>query len=334
MMRKTDTHSINEAHPAFHEFWRCYDAGASARDMYGPGLHGFGGHDRMQAETVAEKNKRKQRVLLEFSRMFQHGRNLVDPLEHVFSWDGKRVLDFGCGTGALSAPLALRGAIVVGVDPTFQSLRAVQCRRTYLNLPEDSVSVIQIGASPPLPFADRSFDVVIVNSVLEFIPLNREQYIRDWCRVLDYEGFLVISTENGWFPRDYYTRMWLPRLRRRYAMKNNAPYGASYLEIKKWVRSDGVPFRDISRQNHFNSIDKLVRRVDSPLLGRTLSAFNRMFKTGCRGVWVPSDVFMPYATFIFQKLEPLAEHPEAIDIFQWIFVFFLCALCSFCVFGG
>lgn len=334
MARREAFHSIDEAHPAFHEFWKCYDAGASVQDIYNAGQHGYGKPYRVKAETIAEKKVRKQKVLREFSRMFQHRKNLVEPLESIFSWHGKRVLDFGCGTGALSVPLAQHGAIVIGVDPALHSLKAVQWRRSYLDLPEHSVSTVKIGAFPPLPFTDSSFDVVIVNSVLEFIPSNREQYIHEWCRVLKPEGFLVISTENGWFPRDYYTRMWLPRLRRKQAIKSNAPYGASYLEIRKWIKSNGGAFKDISRQNHFNSIDKLARRVENPILGRALGSCNHLFKTGCRGIWIPSDVFLPYATFIFQKLEPLTEHPEILDIFQWVFVIFLCGLCALCVFDA
>ena len=122
-----------------------------------------------------------------------------------------------------------------------------------MNLPEDSLSVLKIGTAPPLPFADRSFDVVITNSVLEFIRSSREQYVRDWYRVLKIGGFLVISTENCWFPRDYYTDMWLPRLRRKQAKKKNMPYGASYLEIRKWIKSNGGYFKDISSRLLKNS---------------------------------------------------------------------------------
>ena len=74
--------------------------------------------------------------------------------------------------------------------------------------------------------------------------------------------------------------------------------------------------------------------MENPVLGRALGACNNLFKTGCRGIWVPSDVFMPYATFIFQKLEPLAEHPEILEIFEWISVIFLCGLCALCVFDA
>ena len=118
-------YSINEAHPAFREFWKCYDERASSQYVFNSGALGYGNNYRRIPKTEAEKKIRKQKVLLEFSRMFQHGKNLVEPLEGIFPWNDKQVLDFGCGTGSLSAPLAQHGAFVIGVDPVFQNLRAV-----------------------------------------------------------------------------------------------------------------------------------------------------------------------------------------------------------------
>ena len=49
--------------------------------------------------------------------------NLVPARLSIFdkvigAWDGKTVLDLGCGGGFMSEAMAKRGATVIGVDPT------------------------------------------------------------------------------------------------------------------------------------------------------------------------------------------------------------------------
>ena len=69
---------------------------------------------------------------------------------------GLRVLDVGCGNGALLAKLAPRLETGVGVDVSAEMLRFAEPRaRRHPNL---SFLLIEAWS---LPFADGSFDVVI-----------------------------------------------------------------------------------------------------------------------------------------------------------------------------
>jgi SAM-dependent methyltransferase len=76
---------------------------------------------------------------------------------------GQRVLDVGCGPGALTAELVARlgSAAVAAVDPSKPFVAAVQARHP-------GVEVLQAPAER-LPFPDRSFDAALAQLVVHFM---------------------------------------------------------------------------------------------------------------------------------------------------------------------
>jgi SAM-dependent methyltransferase len=102
---------------------------------------------------------------------------------------GRSVLDAGCGPGAHAAALANRGARVTGIDRS-SALLGIAAGRLG-----DRARLVRGDLSDPLPFEDRSFDVVLAALVMH--------YLRDWAptlaefhRVLAPQGRLVISTHH------------------------------------------------------------------------------------------------------------------------------------------
>jgi SAM-dependent methyltransferase len=77
---------------------------------------------------------------------------------------GQRVLDVGCGPGALTAELVTRlgPAAVAAVDPSEPFVAAARAR----NL---GVDVLRASAEQ-LPFPDRSFDAALAQLVVHFMP--------------------------------------------------------------------------------------------------------------------------------------------------------------------
>jgi ubiquinone/menaquinone biosynthesis C-methylase UbiE len=75
--------------------------------------------------------------------------------------EGRRVIDFGCGTGRLSAWLSARGAIVDGVDVTPEMIEVARER----GLPRATFKVIE---GHRLPFPDDSFDLGVSAYVLQY----------------------------------------------------------------------------------------------------------------------------------------------------------------------
>ncbi len=297
-LRPTDTDD-----PAFRAFRAAIHAGASRQDIYVASGHGYAARAWEQSTDPIQSRQRELDTLREFERIREHAVNLVDPLQRHYGVSGTAVLEVGCGTGALAVALALVGAQVTAVDPTPESLQACRHRAEYFGVPPDQLHLQRVDARPGLPFPDRLFDRVIVNSVLEFIPDRRQDHVRDWVRLLRPAGLLVISAENGLFPRDYYTGLLLPRLRRRHCIAQNKPYGPTWLELRRWVLDDHRRVVDLSAQNRFNSIDKLavrLRQRGRDRLARVLGAGNRGFKAACTALGLPADLFLPYATWVFE----------------------------------
>ncbi|MFJ8017301.1 class I SAM-dependent methyltransferase [Streptomyces sp. NPDC096339] len=102
---------------------------------------------------------------------------------------GRRVLDAGCGSGALSAALRDRGAVVTGIDTSAEMLSLARRR-----LGDDAV-LHHGDLRDHLPFDDDAFDVVVSSLVLH--------YLEDWGptlaelrRVLRPGGRLIASVDH------------------------------------------------------------------------------------------------------------------------------------------
>ena len=114
-------------------------------------------------------------------------------LELIGSPAGLRILDAGCGDGALATALAGRGGNMTGVDADPHMLAAARARTEAMGL---AVALVEgdIGA---LPFPDVSFDVVVAVTVLCFVP-QAEQAVLEMARVLRPGGCLVIGELGRW----------------------------------------------------------------------------------------------------------------------------------------
>ncbi len=114
-----------------------------------------------------------------------------------------RILDAGCGWGALSFPLAERFGAVYGLDIVPQRCAFVHTRGEQDHQP----GVIPLcGPMTRLPFADGFFDGVVLNGVLEWIPSTEDgdpeevqaAALKEACRVLKPGGILYLAIENRW----------------------------------------------------------------------------------------------------------------------------------------
>jgi ubiquinone/menaquinone biosynthesis C-methylase UbiE len=112
--------------------------------------------------------------------------------DHLFRYhfalqfiNNRDVLDVACGEGYGTAALAAAGArSVTGVD-----IDPVTCTHAREKYGIDA----KVADATQLPFADRSFDVVVSFETIEHLT-NPERFIDECYRVLRPNGVLVIST--------------------------------------------------------------------------------------------------------------------------------------------
>ena len=118
---------------------------------------------------------------------------LLECLPDGWSWDGKRILDLGCGAGRLLRhllPYAEVGAQLNGCDIDGPSIKWLD---DHLNPP---VHAFENDALPPLPLADNSLDLVIATSVFTHIFQGWSDWLLELHRVLA-PGGLVVATYLG-----------------------------------------------------------------------------------------------------------------------------------------
>src|SRR4051812_2292394 len=123
---------------------------------------------------------------LRFTKMWY--RALIRHVLPVVDWRGKRVLEVGCGNGFLAPHLRNLGATFVGEDIAVSALQKL----LRSNSDGDSGAASDGTA---LPFADRSFDVVICMEVFEHIP-NHAALVEECFRVCREAGFVIFSCPN------------------------------------------------------------------------------------------------------------------------------------------
>lgn len=128
----------------------------------------------------------------------------------------KRVLDFGCGTGATTVVLALNCGEVVAFDIDERATSICQRRLQEHGL----MHKVEVSCAPD--FTDimgqmGTFDFILMNGVIEHIPLSlvglRKKILLSLFNSLKTSGYLYINeTPNRLWPKDAHTTTlwWIP----------------------------------------------------------------------------------------------------------------------------
>lgn len=106
-------------------------------------------------------------------------------------WEGKAVLDLGCAGGFMAESMADRGAVVTGIDPAADAIKAahVHAKATGRNVRYD------VGVGEKLPYGDTTFDIVVCVDVLEHVT-DLTAVITEIARVLKPGGIFLFDTIN------------------------------------------------------------------------------------------------------------------------------------------
>lgn len=148
----------------------------------------------------------------EYLKNYIVGENRADWIVYTNVSEDSRVLDIGSGWGAVANQISTFCREVWATDTNrdnleFQRIRFQQERRT-------NIRVARVGplGVERLPFAEASFDLVVMNGVLEWIGCGSSSKgprqiqldaLRDLRRVLKPSGQLYVGIENRYYVRNF-----------------------------------------------------------------------------------------------------------------------------------
>jgi SAM-dependent methyltransferase len=117
--------------------------------------------------------------------------NWVEKYWDTISQYRGKLLDLGCGVGQYSAYFADRGFEVTSADISERALE-------YLSQKLPLTDTVRLDMTEPLPFADKSFDVVFANLSIHFFGKNDTQnLIAEIRRILKDDGIFIGSCNSS-----------------------------------------------------------------------------------------------------------------------------------------
>ncbi len=255
----------------------------------------------------------------EASRLIVFSRTVIPEIEyHCGPLAGRRVLDFGCGTGASTAALAELTDHVAAFDIWQGSIDIARQRlrehglenrvRFYCGSDVDEVA-LRIG----------TFDVIVALGVIEHLPISvrglRQRVLRSLAGLLNRPGYLFLGdTPNRLWPEDSHTTRlwWIPwtrpgsnwafsraLARGRYhrtehysrgprGLEEQGAWGATYWEISRCLQGCGLRCVNLTPGHDRHLTYTGVR-------SRKEAVFESLVRpTACRAFRAPLTAFAPY----------------------------------------
>jgi SAM-dependent methyltransferase len=99
---------------------------------------------------------------------------------------GKKILDFGCGSGIYAKLLTKKGAVVKGFDISPEMIKIAKRENPKLDL--------KVGSGYDIPFNEK-FDVVLASLVVHYLK-DWDRMLKEVKRVLKKGGYFIFSTGN------------------------------------------------------------------------------------------------------------------------------------------
>ena len=109
---------------------------------------------------------------------------------------GENILDIGCGSGTFVFHCAKAGSFAIGLDYSFESIKAAKELCSRFGVGQNTGFVIADACN--LPFKEVFFDKVVAADFIEHITFRqKEAVVEEVLRVLKPQGEAVIFTPNG-----------------------------------------------------------------------------------------------------------------------------------------
>jgi ubiquinone/menaquinone biosynthesis C-methylase UbiE len=172
----------------------------------------------------------ENKISSKFNELHKQFPDTIDPddarlkalLKTISDFDGRHILEVGCGKGRFIREVAKRNALCTGIDPSERFIQEAKAKNkcTFLK-----------ASATRLPFDSGAFDTVFSVEVIEHLP-DLEGFFKEAARVLKDGGSLIIVDRNKFSINN--RRFMAPNL----LIKR-------YHEIKnEWMYPNNFPFRE------------------------------------------------------------------------------------------
>jgi SAM-dependent methyltransferase len=192
----------------------------------------------------------------------------LEMIRRYVDLEGARLLDIGCGLGAYVRAFSRYTDRAFGLD--------IDAKRVETGV-DEGLSRLVTGVSEALPFAEGSFDGILLNEVLEHVRNDRET-LREALRVLRPGGRIVIFVPNRFYPfethgiymgKKYVVGNIPPLNYLPDPMRNKlVPHARAYTKAGLERVTAGLPCRWVDWTVIFPGYDNIVAR--QPVLGRSV----------------------------------------------------------------
>ncbi len=118
-------------------------------------------------------------------------RAVIRAIRRLPGYPNLAVLDLSCGEGEILGHLHRDGCTCRGTHYREDDYVIQQEPATLSMVPIDQ----DVDLTRPLPYTDRSYDLVVMSEVLEHLP-SHDSIIREVARVLRPNGYFIFSTPN------------------------------------------------------------------------------------------------------------------------------------------
>jgi 2-polyprenyl-3-methyl-5-hydroxy-6-metoxy-1,4-benzoquinol methylase len=245
-------------------------------------------------------------------------RHLYNYLSQQDNLSGFKTLDVGCGSGALTVLMKLSGFDAMGIDVQAEHIGLAKILAEENGLSPD-MFVCHEGQK--LPFADQSFDVVTMISVLEHLDdLTLKGLVPELARIC--RGVLVVQAPNSAAVRDDHTGLlfvpsmprWLARAyvagrgeRYQYRISASGAWDVHYRNFDQVIRSFHAYF-DSSLSPAACCYPQTPPEYSPTWIGKHLRLWERRFFVGLPLPWrqfrinrgYPKEAYYPYLNLLLK----------------------------------
>jgi len=131
-----------------------------------------------------------------YGRIYQErARRAIAYVDRIALPSGAPVLEIGCGPGVVTTALARKGVTVWAIDSLEEMIERTRAVAHAAGM--GSRVFAQIGHVDHVPFADATFELVVLIGVSEWL-VSLRQPLREIFRVLKPGGHLIITADNNW----------------------------------------------------------------------------------------------------------------------------------------